>query len=742
MSDLSVHLRITSVRSRGHPGGVIFSGRTEDGLHYVAVCDYKLVPNASLVEKGQQWHVRGTPSRRQVETNNGYRVEETQILAAEASLFRPAGRNIVGWIASCPGCQGIGQVRAQNLWDRFGLELTELIERRNLDALKEILTENAAQALCEAFQKYLVADTLLWLDRIGLPKKIGANVAEYYRAEAQAKVEANPYVLLSFESSWNVIDELARVRFGVVLDDPRRLEAAIEEVLYRGLANGHMSLPEGKIYTGLRTLLKSSNLARKALATAEGNGKFKHIDGHYQSAGAYVIESYVARGLHWLISGIEDGGQTRLFSQVGSDQAAVHGIIEAYEASQGIKLSQEQRDAVLTCVVSHLSLILGGAGTGKTTVLKALYLALKQLRPGVTIYQMALAGRAAQRMTEATGEKSMTIAGFLMKVDTGEIEMGSVVVVDEMSMVDIILMYRLLRHIPSGVQLILVGDPCQILPIGPGLVLHALAGHPSIRQTELKVVQRQSTESGIPRVAAAIRAHQKPAWAGYKGRVDVGVSFVPCASAELGSTVQRVYEELGGTGNDYSVQIVSITNASLGGVNNLNSALHERYRKASETVRCYSPDFGLVNATTLDNLPLKVGDLVMFTENDYELDLRNGSLGKIIEALPVEEPDDPCCVCDFEGAEYLLDSQQVNALKHSYCITIHKSQGSQFPRVIVPIRQSRLLDQSLIYTAVTRGVQQVVLVGDEAAALEAIMSPPLAKRRHISLPMLLKQHLS
>jgi exodeoxyribonuclease V alpha subunit len=185
------------------------------------------------------------------------------------------------------------------------------------------------------------------------------------------------------------------------------------------------------------------------------------------------------------------------------------------------------------------------------------------------------------------------------------------------------------------------------------------------------------------------------------------------------------------------VQILSITKLNLGGVTNLNLALHSRYRQAGETVRCLDPEFGLVYAKTLDKLPLKVGDLVMFTKNDYELELRNGSLGIIVEAMPVEEPDDACCVCDFEGIEYLLNSQQLNALKHSYSITIHKSQGSQFPRVIVPVRQSRLLDQSLIYTAVTRGIEQVVLVGDEAAAMAAILAPASAERRHITLPALL-----
>ena len=130
-------------------------------------------------------------------------------------------------------------------------------------------------------------------------------------------------------------------------------------------------------------------------------------------------------------------------------------------------------------------------------------------------------------------------------------------------------------------------------------------------------------------------------------------------------------------------------------------------------------------------------DQIIFTENDYTLGLRNGSLGKIIEALPVEETDDPCCRCDFDGTEYLFNSSQIEALRHAYSITIHKSQGSQFKRVIVPIRTSRLLDQTLIYTAVTRSIEQVVLVGDLDAANEAVRAPATAARRHVALAKVL-----
>lgn len=754
MSDLSVQLRITSVRSRGRFGGAIFAGRTDAGDQYVVVCDHTLIPDASVVDKGQHWIIAGASSLRESLGTNGFKIKETQIAAAQAELVRPSGRNIIAWIAECPDCAGVGQVKAARLYERFGPTLIDHIEQKNITALAEIISEDAAELLCNAFTKHKVANTLLWLDKAGIQRRIGKKVTDFYKDAAQEKIEANPYVLISFEANWKTVDELARQRLGIAVDDPRRLEAAIEESLYRGLKDGHTCLPASPLRTRLSTLLGNSYaLADQALAYGEASTQYRQIDGVYQPTGTYLIESYLAKRLHAMTAGEDEQGQTGLFGQLARDLGSVDSVIARYEHAHGIELSDAQKEAVRRSARANLSLILGGAGTGKTTVLKALYDVLNELQPGIQIFQLALAGRAAQRMAEATGKESMTIAGFLTKIDPSQIDIGSVIVVDEVSMVDVILMYRLLRHIPPGVRLILVGDPSQLPPIGPGLVLHALAGLRSIPQTELKVVKRQSLESGIPQVAAAIRNHEAPMWADYhanaasrkvtprqqKKLFDRGVSFIPCTTADLESTVLRVYDELGGCGQDYSVQILSITNSSDGGVKNLNSALHSRYRRDAEPVHCHDREFGTVKATTLERVPLKVGDLVIYTENDYTLGLRNGSLGKITEALPVGESDAPCCVCDFEGVEYRLTATQMQALNHAYAITIHKSQGSQFKRVIVPIRDTRLLDQTLIYTAVTRGVEQVVLVGDMKAAECAIKAPASATRRYITLPTLLEK---
>lgn len=741
MSDLSVQLRIISVRSRGRSGGAIFAGTAENGQGYVAVCDYRLIPDSSLPEKGQLWRIGGAVSRQKTQGQGGYVVLEHRIDADQAELLRPAGRNIVAWIADSPDCAGIGQVKAQKLYDRFGPDLLDHIEQCHLDVLARVVGEESAQRLCDAFAKFKVANVLHWLDQVGLPRKIGMRVVAYYGEAAQARIEANPYALISFEASWKRIDELARCRFGIAEDDPRRLAAAIEEVLYAGMQQGHTGLSAKDVQTRLARLLMNPELVVRAMRMPdlpEGMPRpFQTTDGFYQPNGTYLIESYLARRLQQMVAGEDETGQAGLFVQPVDDPRSVDRIIADFEAVHAIALTGEQKAAVQTSAREHLSLILGGAGTGKTTVLKALYQVLDELHPGIAIYQLALAGRAAQRMAEATGREAMTIAGFLAKVDPALVAIGAVVVVDEVSMVDAILMYRLLRHLPGGVRLILVGDPSQLPPIGPGLVLHALAGLPGVPQTELKVVKRQSTQSGIPQVAAAIRATQLPAWAPYPGRADVGVSFVHSAPHQLEAKTLEIYEQLGGCGADFSVQILSITHSSLGGVKNLNTALHNRYRAVGKLVSRYDPEFGMVGASTLSRDSLCVGDLVLFTENDYALGLRNGSLGQIIGALPVVEPDDPCCVCEFDGTEYLLDSIQIQALNHAYAITVHKAQGSQFGRVIVPIHTSRLLDQALIYTAVTRGVEQVVLVGDESAALAAIRAGASAARRHIALPKLL-----
>lgn len=257
------------------------------------------------------------------------------------------------------------------------------------------------------------------------------------------------------------MDDLARHRFGILPDDPRRAEAGLEEALCSLMSAGHTCTPLPLLSAKLGSVLGSSELAKRAILS--GSSNFSVAGDVYQARGPYLIERYVADRLHAIAAG-EHEGQQSVFAANSFTEADLDTCIDEYEVLNGFVLMAEQRVAVKTSASHRLSLILGGAGTGKTTVLKSLYEALEISQPGIAIYQLALAGRAAQRMSEATGRESMTIVGLLNKVGADQLGGHSLVVVDEVSIVDIILMYRLLHHLPVGVRLILVGDPHNCRP--------------------------------------------------------------------------------------------------------------------------------------------------------------------------------------------------------------------------------------------------------------------------------------
>lgn len=728
MTHLQTQLRVTSVRSRGAAGGVIFAGKSEAGDLYVVVAAFNVLKDSTVVERAQVWSVAGEVLE-VTYMHEGTARSETQIEATSLQLQRPSGKNLVAWIAQSPECQGIGEVLARRLWERFGLKLPDLLEAEEVPTLAEVVGQQAAASLVAAFAKHGTARTLVWLDQLGLPKPLAASIVRYWGKEAQSKVAANPYVLVPFCVDWKLIDTLAQERFGVSTEDGRRLVAATEVALYRAMDDGSTALTRSALLARLHHLIGDSANVEQALVAAISAGVVVEADGLVQVRGLAHIEATVAGRLLATLEG-RSLDQDELFRVELPTIETVRRSIAQFEATEGIELTQEQRNAVVTTATSRLSLILGGAGTGKTTVLKALCHVLETVAEGSEVHQMALAGRAAQRMAQSTGRQSRTIAAFLQ---AEAIAPGSTVLVDEVSMVDAILMYRLLRHLPSSVRLVLIGDPSQLPPIGPGLVLHALVGHSAVPQTVLKTVKRQAAASGIPHVAHAVREHRVPLWASYAGRGS-GVSVVECAEADLDERVLTLYEELGGTGQDFSVQVLSATRAGAGGVRALNAVLHERFAVKLRPVRSFSREFGVVNERTADQIGLFVEDLVIFTTNDYALGLRNGALGRIVSAADPTGPDDIVCVAEFEGTLYELTSAHLQHVSHAFSVTTHKAQGSQFTRVIIPVRRSRLLDNSLVYTAITRAVDQVVLVGDIRAAERAILAPSASARRTTRLP--------
>lgn len=726
MTSFQSQVRITAVRSRGEFGGAIVSAVTDDQVPFSVVIPYKVLNDSSLIQKGQRWNVTGSVEK--VTWRRGsFLINESQVTATDAMLLQPSGENVIHYIAENPDFSGIGRVKAQRLWQRFGDRLFDLIRERDLETLSQVVTQEAAKTLCAGFSKIKLAESLLYLDKIGVPRRIGQKVVGYYGEETLDKVHADPYRLLAFETDWSLVDDLAVSRVGILHDSSQRLHSAIEESLYRAFDDSHTCIPANSLRIRLTSLLKDKWLVDKALSIGLTNGQYYLQGETYHPAGAYLMEQFISRRIATM------GDRAQVPTQASlSGNSDIEVAIQEYEGVSSIELTSEQKQAIRISATARLSLILGGAGVGKTTVLKGIYHALNARNPFTQIYQMALSGRAAKRMTETTDRPSYTIAGFLRNIPSSDIPEDSVIVIDEASMVDVILMYRLLRHLPSTARMVLVGDPSQLPPVGPGLTLHAFVDS-NIPKTELKVVKRQSAASGIPQVSATIREHRWPFFHEFTSETRSGVSFVPCRPCELEHKTIEIYELLGGNGSTFDTQILSATRSGYGGVDNINIALHDRYRKDDRPIRYKDEEFGNVTFRVSGGQQLRVNDLVMFTANDYERDLRNGTLGQVVEAFDVQTSEEVCCQVNFEGQIHHLSYQDLEKIDLAYAISIHKSQGSQFKRVVIPVRHSRLLDQTLLYTAVTRGVDQVVLVGDFDAAKKAIEQPPKALKRNIGL---------
>lgn len=734
-------LRVTSVRSQNPRGfgGCIFSakpiddqGRVLDATGYFVVKATAGILGGCRVEPGQWWKVAGEPSKRLLEVN-GYRVTETQLEASSAVLLRPSGEHIVAFMADSPGFQGIGQVKARKLWETFGDELYSHLDAGNVSALTTVLTPDSAAQVAVAWAEHGDSRTLQWLQAQGFDLALGRKLLQFFGSETAQKLEEDPYRLLSFCATWRQTDALARSHFNVPVDDPRRLQGAIEEACYRVFAAGHTSVLTSKLMEVLQGVLGTQtttfrwrNLIPTALSQGLSNGSFVVGLHGVQPLGALVMERQVAQAV-----------ADRLQS-TAPPLLAAHDIDElllAYEKAEGIELNSRQWDAVQLAAAKPFALITGGAGVGKTTVLKALYGVYD--RAGITITQLALAGRAAKRMQEATGRPAFTIANFLRSTQQGSLDERHVVVVDEASMLDIITMSRLCGLLGRAPRMVLVGDPAQLMPVGPGLVLHALIQVPQVPVAQLTVVKRYGGA-----IAAAATSIRDGRWPDLPNDAEADIAFIPCparaaapGSVGIPEMVLELYRR-----DPSNTQVLSARRNGADGTKGLNTLCQAALTASAKPVQVWDD-----RHDSRANVGFHLGDPVLCTRNLWDRGLQNGSLGVVVQV-----DDDPQVLTDDEGNEVGLalawvewdDGERrpiveamLDDLELGYAITVHKAQGSQWPRVIVPLTGHRLLDRTMVYTAVTRAQRQVLLVGDEAAAKRAVEGVPRAQLRDVALDL-------
>lgn len=722
MSPISetICLRVQRVRFQGEHG-VVLAGLAlneersvrPDAPRYSVSVTGRILP--ARAEVGQWWVVSGTCEDVEYDAG-GWRVRERRMHAESAELLRPSGEHIVQLLARSAAFPGIGEVKARKLWESLGEHLYDSLDEADRGRLEAVVGRELAQVLIQGWRSYGDADAVRAFQRMGLNLSVSQKLLLAYENKALDQLEQDPYRLLAFGMTWRAVDSVARQHFKLAADDPRRLGAAVEAALFKRLDQGHTCATWEEAADLVADFLGPDAVPeamRHALHAPHVVERGTTVFG----LGTWAMEQAIAKRI-----AVMANARAPLLSD-----ADVAGLLADRERSEGaaipgFALNAAQTDAVRLAALHPLLLITGGAGVGKTTVLKAICSMLEST--GQELYLVALSGRAAKRMAEATGRKTMTIAGFLRNVVKEPLPPNCTLVVDEASMLDLLLAYRMMGVLPDDGRLILIGDPSQLPPVGPGLTLHALAEISEVPKVELTVVKRFG--GAIASTALAVRGGALPT---LPSDPTADVAFIECESSDLPAKVLELY-----LADPVNSQVLTFTRekgpASSAAV---NAACQEVLADGAKKLLLFNDE-----RSRIEDCGLRVGEPVLCTKNLWDMGIQNGSLGRL-QAL-----EDPPLV-DLEGNITYgwvrwddgelrpLTLEVLDAIELGYAVTVHKAQGSQFRRVIVPVSKARNLDRTMLYTAITRATHQVLMVGDRAAASLAARELPHSSHRRVGL---------
>ena len=617
--------------------------------------------------------------------------------------------------------RGIGPAKAAALAAAFGDQLSDALARKRPGVIAILGDEAATNAFATYELKSPEIALLDWLEGRGVASAVGTRtairIARCWGHDGVDALKDNPYLLASF-LPWATTDRVCRA-LGIEPDDPRRAAAAVEATLYRRLDRNHTWTSRASAEAGAAKLLAGvaapdgGPAGPWAVERAVEAGGAEPFGVGIQPMGAAAMEAFLAERLSRLAA---EAPVSDLAMPPLAEEAIDHAVTE-YGRAQPRRLTGAQKAGITLAFRRRLTVLGGYAGSGKTTSLRGICELAERF--GRDTVLLSLSGRAAQRMAQSTGRPAMTIARFLMET-SGEaavrLHTGNILVIDEASMVDLPLLWQVVRRIGDA-SLVLVGDPAQLPPIGFGLTFHVLIEHPAIPKTILDRVMRQSAETGIPAVAEAIRNGRCPELGRFCGLAP-GVTFIDAGPGEAFDVIFDVGARLAKDGlRRGDAQIIAPVNAGPAGILAINRRFHELRVQAGNGASRRVPG----------RTDIAEGDPVIWTRNDYERDLMNGSTGRIVEA----HRDFATVVID--GQEHRLSASDSNLIELAYAISVHKAQGSQWPVVIVPVYRSRILDRTLIYTAATRASEQVVFVGDRSVFKAGVEIAPKNLTREVTL---------
>ena len=698
-------------------GYTVFHLENEDG-------EVTCVGNLNFITEGEMLELEGEYVNHSVYGNqlkvSAYRVKEPEDLV---SIERYLGSGAI---------KGIGQTMASRIVKKFREDTFRIIEEEpeRLAEIKGISERKAMEIASQMEEKKDMRKSMIYLQKYGISTKLAAKIYQRYGMKVHQILEENPYRLADDIEGvgFRTADEIA-ARIGIHTDSDYRIRSGLFYILQQAVAEGHIYLPEELLLRRAKVLLgieiediekyiMDLCMERKTVMK-EKDGKVIVYPAHY-----YYMELNTAKMLNDL----------DIDCQMPEDMMEKR--LRAVEEKEKIELDPLQHKAVIESIKHGLLILTGGPGTGKTTTINTMIQFFES--EGLSILLAAPTGRAAKRMTEATGYEAQTIHRLLEVNGNPEEEStggflrnrenpleADVIIIDEMSMVDLNLMHALLSAVVQGTRLILVGDVDQLPSVGPGSVLKDIISSERFHVVTLTKIFRQAGESDIIMNAHKINAGE-PVELNKKSR---DFFFVKCDEADtiIGGIIALIQRKLPQyvQAHPNEIQVMTPTRKGLLGVERMNVILQKYLNPADEKK----------TEREINGRLFREGDKVMLIKNNYQLEWEictrfgltvdkgmgvfNGDMGVISE---INEYKETVEVEYDEGRKVKYGFDMVDELELAYAITVHKSQGSEYPAVILPLLPGPklLYNRNLLYTAVTRAKKCLTIIGSDTTFQEMI----------------------
>lgn len=698
-------------------GYTVFHLENEDG-------EVTCVGNLNFITEGEMLELEGEYVNHSVYGNqlkvSAYRVKEPEDLV---SIERYLGSGAI---------KGIGQTMASRIVKKFREDTFRIIEEEpeRLAEIKGISERKAMEIASQMEEKKDMRKSMIYLQKYGISTKLAAKIYQRYGMKVHQILEENPYRLADDIEGvgFRTADEIA-ARIGIHTDSDYRIRSGLFYILQQAVAEGHIYLPEELLLRRAKVLLgieiediekyiMDLCMERKTVMK-EKDGKVIVYPAHY-----YYMELNTAKMLNDL----------DIDCQMPEDMMEKR--LRAVEEKEKIELDPLQHKAVIESIKHGLLILTGGPGTGKTTTINTMIQFFES--EGLSILLAAPTGRAAKRMTEATGYEAQTIHRLLEVNGNPEDEStggflrnrenpleADVIIIDEMSMVDLNLMHALLSAVVQGTRLILVGDVDQLPSVGPGSVLKDIISSERFHVVTLTKIFRQAGESDIIMNAHKINAGE-PVELNKKSR---DFFFVKCDEADtiIGGIIALIQRKLPQyvQAHPNEIQVMTPTRKGLLGVERMNVILQKYLNPADEKK----------TEREINGRLFREGDKVMQIKNNYQLEWEictrfgltvdkgmgvfNGDMGVISE---INEYKETVEVEYDEGRKVKYGFDMVDELELAYAITVHKSQGSEYPAVILPLLPGPklLYNRNLLYTAVTRAKKCLTIIGSDTTFQEMI----------------------